>query len=405
VGGGVIIGLGLLPGLPKVPFLALGGTLLLLAARADTEDTAADDGDEIVVEAGPDDPESLVSEMRVEPLELHLAYDALDLIDPQRGGDLLGRVRALRRQIAMELGVIMPYVRTRDDVTLSSATYTIKLHGVEVGRSTAPAGRALALPAGDGTELEALGGHRTVEPVFGLTAFWIGQEAEHAASAAGATVVDRASVVITHLAEVARGHAADLLSLQQVQMLLEGLRVDEPLLANEVGGDHLTMSLLHRVLQELLRERVSIRDLSRIVAAVSMRSRQTQSVDHLISAARETLGGAICASIAPGRVLDVLTFDQGFEANLHEQLREVDGVLHLVLSADQTQQIIDQAQALSQNSTDRPVAIVCGQMLRRPLQRLLAATPLSMDVLAYPELFASLDIRQKGVIGRVVVDA
>ena len=405
IAGFVIAGLGLLPGLPKVPFFALAGALLLAASRAKGRvETEATEAEVAVVETSPDDPEALVGQMRIEALELHLAYDALDLIDPSRGGDLLERVRSLRRQIAMELGLIMPYVRTRDDVALPSATYVILLHGVEVGRSSAPAGRALALPAGDGSELVALGGQQTVEPVFGLQAFWIGRESESAAAAAGATVVDRGSVIITHLAEFVRSSAADLLSLQQVQLLLEGLRVDEPLLANEIGGDALSLPTLHRVLQELLRERVGIRDLPRIVGALIMRGRQTQSLEHLVSAAREAVGGAICAAIAPDRGLDLLTLDPALESSLHEHLREIDGVLHLVIGPEQTQEISDQITAQSQSAQGRPVAVVCGQLLRRPLHRLLAASPSPLPVLAYPELSASLDIRQIGVIGRAAVD-
>jgi flagellar biosynthesis protein FlhA len=401
--GGVVIALGLLPGLPRLPFLLVGGALLMLASRSRQAAEVETQAEAAVVETSVDDPEALVGEMRVEPLELHLSYDALDLIDPSRGGDLLERVRALRRQVALELGVIMPYVRTRDDVSLPASTYAILLHAVEVARSSAPAGQSLALPAGDGSELEALGGQPTVEPVFGLRAFWIGRESESAAAAAGATVVDRASVIITHLAEVVRSNAADLLSLQQVQLLLEGLRVDEPLLANEIGGDHLSLTVFHRVLQELLRERVGIRDLVRIAAAVSLRARQTQSLEQLVSGAREALGSAICASIAPERELDLLTLEPALESALHEHLREVDGVLHLVIGADQTQEIVDQAMAHAQNPGGRPVAIVCGQLLRRPLQRLLATTALPMAVLAYPELSATLDIRQKGMIGHATV--
>src|SRR3712207_242488 len=181
--------------------------------------------------------------MRVEPLELHLSYDILDPFAPSRGGDLLDRVKSLRQQIAMELGIVMPFVRTRDDVTLPASTYQIMLHGVEVARGSAPVDRALALPAGDGTELRAIAVEETVEPVFGLQAFWIPNDARAAAAATGATVVDRSSVVVTHLAEVVRSNAAALLSRQHVQLLIEGLRVDEPLLANEVGTEALPLPL------------------------------------------------------------------------------------------------------------------------------------------------------------------
>src|SRR5690606_24057323 len=151
---------------------------------------------------------------------------------------------------------------------------------------------------GDGTELRALGGEETREPVFGLEAFWIASEARSAAAAAGATVVDRSSVVVTHLAEVVRDHAAQLLSRQHVQLLVDGLRVDEPLLANEVGSEALPLSLLHAVLRGLLEERVSIRDLPAIVEAVSSRVRETRSVEHLIAAARVAVGAQIASRIA-----------------------------------------------------------------------------------------------------------
>ncbi len=404
--GSLVIGaIGLLPGLPKIPFLAIAGGLWLLSTRAADADAEPDMTEAPVLQTSPDDPEALVGQMRIEPLELHLSYDTLDLIDPGRGGDLLERVRALRRQIALELGIIMPYVRTRDDVALPSATYVILLHGVEVGRASAPSGRALALPADDGSSLIALGGQQTTEPVFGLTAFWIADEVQAAAAATGATVVDRGSVIITHLAEVVRTNAADLLSMQQVQTLVEGMRTDEPLLANEVGGEHVSLGLLHRVLQELLRDRVSIRDLARIVSAVAVRARQSQSLEQLVSGAREAVGSAICAAVAPDRTVDLVTLTPGLESYLHERLREIDGALHLVTEPEQTRHMVDQVMAHMKHAEGRPLAVVCGQLLRRPLQRLLSAASVSVPVLAYPELAPNLDIRQQGVIDRVTVDA
>src|SRR5687768_6067284 len=152
----------------------------------------------------------------------------------------------------MELGIVMPFVRTRDDVSLPPATYQILLHGVEVARGSAPAERALALPAGDGGELRGIAVEETVEPVFGLQAFWIPSDARAAAAATGATVVDRSSVVVTHLAEVVRSNAAMLLSRQHVQLLVEGLRADEPLLANEVSSEPVGLPLFSAVLRGLL---------------------------------------------------------------------------------------------------------------------------------------------------------
>ena len=237
-GAAAVAGLGMLPGLPKLPFFGLAALMLVSGTRRPTTTQASEtEEDAPVVAANPDDPEALVGEMRVEPLELRLAYDILDLIDPSKHGDLLDRVRALRRQIAMELGVVMPFVRTRDDMALAPGTYSIVLRGTEVGRGNAPLDQVLALPLGDGESLRSLGGIETVEPVFGLKAFWVPETARAAAAATGATAVDRSSVVVTHLAEVVRANAASLLSRQDVQTLVDGLRFDEPILANEVGGE------------------------------------------------------------------------------------------------------------------------------------------------------------------------
>jgi flagellar biosynthesis protein FlhA len=409
----VVGAVGLLPGLPKLPFFGLAAALFIAGTRAAKADAAEADADtdDAVIAPGPDDPEALIGQMRVEPLELHLAYDILDLIDPSRGGDLLDRVRALRQQIATDLGFVMPSVRTRDDVSLPPATYRILLHGVEVARGTAPSDKVLALPAVDGTELRGMAAEQTTEPVFGLTAYWVPTDARASAAATGATVVDRSSVVVTHLAEVVRSHASELLSRQQVQMLVEGLRVDEPLLANEVGSDALPLSRLLAVLRALLEERVAIRDLARIVESVSSRGRETSSIDQLLAAARTALGASICARLAPGRELAVLTLDPAFEGELHESLRDVDGTLHVVADPARMQRLVDGAQsALSdrgqtRRTTDAPMVLLCGQMLRRPLQRALSASNVDLTVLAYTELPPTMQLHPIGVIGNVEVDA
>jgi len=403
--GFVALGMVLLPGLPKLPFAALGGLLLLASGRAGRAPTAPEEPAAPTVVASPDDPEALLGEIRVDPLELRLSYDILDLIDAQGGGDLLSRVRALRRQIAVELGFVMPLVRTRDDVSLAEGAYRILLHGVEVGSGRAPKGYVLALPFEDGRELRALGGEETVEPVFGLPAFWIPEGAQREAATLGATVVDRASVIVTHLAEIARRHAGDLLSRQDVQQLVEALRLEEPLLANEVGTDHLPLATLHAVLRGLLAEQVPIRDLARIVEAVSQRARETRSVEALVQAARVALGPAIVARIAPEGRLGVVTLDPMLEASFHEALREVDGEVRLVLEPARAQRLVDEVRPVLARPTSEPVAIVVSQALRRPLLRVLEAAGLDVPVLAYPELPARVELVTKGVIGHVQTNA
>ena len=397
IAGGVAAAMAILPGLPKLPFLLVGG-LLFFASSAKPKSAPETEPEVPLVSASSDDPEALAGEMRVEPLELHLAYDILDLIDPHAGGDLLPRVKALRKQIAMELGYVMPPVGTREDMVLEASAYRIMLHGVEVGRGAAPRGRVLALPADDGRGLAALGGTEGIEPVFGLRIWWIPEERRTEASALGATVVDRPSVVVTHLAEIARRHAADLLSRQDVSQLVEWLRQDQPLLAKEVGSDHLPLSLLHAVLRRLLEEQVPIRDTSRIVEAIAARATQTRSIDQLASAARAAVGGAIVSAAASGSELSVMTLDPVRETGLMEALREVDGELRLAIDPDVAQAVADDVRAALTEAGVDSFAILTGQALRRPLQRLLAAAGVEVKVLAYAEIPPHVKLTMKGVL-------
>jgi len=413
IGAFVIVGIGLLPGLPKTIFFSLGAMLAVAASRSEgfaaeeDADKAAAAEEAAAVMASPDDPEALISQMRIEPLELHLSYDILDLIDPARGGDLLERVRALRQQIAMDLGIVMPYVRTRDDVSLEPATYKVLLHGVEVASGKAPPDRVLALPVGDGRDLRALNGQETVEPVFRLPAFWIPAELRTQAASTGATVVDRSSVIVTHLAEVVRTHAADLLSRQQVQMLVEGMRYDEPLLANEVTNEVVPIATLHGVLRRLLDERVPVRDLPRLVQSIAAAGGAHMPMDQLVNACRVALGATIVHRIAPEGTLSVLTLEPSLEAQYHEQLREVEGVVHLVLDPNQLEGLRQGLErALSEAARQRhPSALVCSQQLRRPLQRTIDGQGAAIPVIAYPELPAHVDLIPTGVIGHASINA
>ena len=402
----VLAGLALLPGLPKLPFAAIVIGLLVAAGRSSADAAVAHEQAEeaAVLPSDPDDPRALIEQLRIEPLELHLAYDVLDLTDQDVGGDLLQRVRSLRRQIGEELGVVMPLVRTCDDVTLPASSYRILLHGVEVARGTAPRDRVLALPA-VGDDLGGVIGEETVEPVFGLKAFWVPIETRSRVTASGATVVDRSAVVVTHLAELARRHAAELLSRQQVQQLLESLRYDEPLLADEVGTEALPMAVLHDVLRELLRERVPIRDLARVVESVAGRARETRSLDQLVAAARSAVGAAIVARIAPEGHLGAITLTPVLEGELHESVRDIDGTLQLVVEPERLAPMIAEAAELAGRAAGAPAAVVCGQLLRRPLRYALTASGVDLPVLAYPELPAHLQLTVIGAIGAAPVDA
>jgi flagellar biosynthesis protein FlhA len=387
IAGGAVVALALLPGLPMFPFLLVGGGVLLMSqrvARPGGVDNAADRAAEApAIEAAPDARDTLLTEMRVDPLELALAPDLVDLVDAA-GGDLLERVRALRRKIALELGVVLPPVRTRDDLALRPSTYAIRISGSDVASGFAPPGTALAI--GDG--LDSLPGQAGTEPVFGLPGKWIPAEVRHQAELTGATIVDRASVVVTHLAEVARTHASRLLGREDVRALVDVVRRTHPIVVEELTPGLLNLGEIQRVLHRLLDEGVPVRDLVRIFEALSMAAKNGTDTDHLVEAARAALGPAIAAHHAVDGVLPVLTLDPRVEQNLLGALRVTEAGTQLALDPTQAQDLVTEITRLATAAEDRggPAVLACAPQLRAPLYRLVHVAVPRLAVLSYSEL-------------------
>ena len=402
IAGAAVIFLALIPGLPKLPFLLVGGAILLVAQRLPKKDeTATGPGREAAAAAAaaapsPDSPDAIAREMRIEPLELELAYDLIDLVDPSTGGDLLDRVRALRRKLALELGIVTPLVRTRDNIELPHKTYTIKLHGVEVARGEAPPGMLLAI----GDDLASLPGTPTREPVFGLDAKWVPVEMRKHAGLAGVTLVDRSSVITTHLAEVVRKHATELLSREDTKALIDLVKSTHPVVVEELTPTPLSLGEVQRVLQALLAESVCIRDLVRIFEAISARARTSLDPDGLVEAARTALGPAISAAHAVGGRLPVITFDPLMEQALLESLRTGDTGAFLLLDPAYAERLAVEAARLAEAAEqrgDRPV-LVCAQPLRLAVRRLVEAAAPGLPVLSYAELGSQLNITPVGAV-------
>jgi flagellar biosynthesis protein FlhA len=399
IAGASAVGIGLLPGIPKIPFLLIGACVLLGAQRASSSTKAAEASAAQVQEATPDQPDTpdtLLGEMRVDVLEVVLAPDLVDLVDTGVGGDLLDRVRALRRKLALQLGLVMPPVRTRDSLDLPPAGYSIRISGVEVGRGQAPPGHVLAI----GDSLEAVPGRPTTEPVFGLSGKWVPAEARQQAELHGASVVDRSSVLITHLAEVVQTHASRLLGREDVKALIESVKRTHPVVVEELTPTLMTTGDVQRVLQALLAERVSIRDLVRIFEALSQRAKSGADLDGLVEAARAALGPAVCDTWAVDGVLQVLTLEPMLEQQLLEAVRpgEQGGVLALPPTV--VERVVDgtlQVLAAAEREGNAPV-LVCAPTLRSPVRRLLAPHAPRLPVLSYSEIDTSLIIQTTGVV-------
>jgi flagellar biosynthesis protein FlhA len=391
ISGAAAIALALVPGMPKLPFILVGAAVLLLAQRVSAdpdEDLAALSSEKAVVPpVNPDTPEALRAQMRVDPLEVVLAPDLVDLVDSAAGGDLLDRVRALRRKVALDLGVVVPPVRTRDSVDLPVSTYAIRISGVEVTRGQAPAGRVLAL--GDG--LEALPGTATTEPVFGLAGRWVPAELRHQAELAGATVVDRASVLVTHLSQVITTNAARLLSREDVRALVDGVKAEHPAVVDELVPGTLSLGDVQRVLQHLLEEQVGIRDLPRIFEGLSTRARVSTEADGLVEAARSALGPAVAAPYAQEGALVVITLEPLLEQSFVDAVRPTENGAVLSLDPHRAELVVDQLARLTVAAEERglnPVLAV-SPGLRPATRRLVALGVPRLPVLSYSEVGAS----------------
>ncbi|MGZ6733383.1 MAG: flagellar biosynthesis protein FlhA [Nocardioides sp.] len=400
----------LIPGLPKIPFVIVGGLMLLASTRAQaTLDAAAEEAGaafdpllDAPAPKNPDAPEQLAADILVDPLGLELAADLIDLVDTSAGGDLLDRVKALRRKIATDLGIVIPPVRTRDNLDLPLRHYAITLFGVEVARGEAPRGMVLAI----GDFLGALPGQATREPVFGLDAKWIPAELRHQAEMGGATVVDRASVVTTHLSEVVTAHAARLLGREDVRLLTDVVKRSHPVVVEELTPVLLSLGEVQRVLRSLLDEAVSVRDLVRIFEALSLRAAVSKDLNGLVEAARAALGPAIVAPYLSNGTVAAISLDPLLEQGMLEALRATDQGAVLALDPDAAQNVLTRAAQLAEkaeNQNLRPV-LVCAPQVRAAVRRLLAPALPRLPILSYNEINGATSINSVGVVSASRVD-
>ncbi|MGO4856759.1 flagellar biosynthesis protein FlhA [Arthrobacter sp. 2MCAF14] len=400
IAGLAAVAMALIPGMPIVPFLLVGAALLFgsrrLAAQQKKQ-SEAEDAQEAATPSSEEDPnERLMQDMRVHPLEILLAPDLVDMVSGA-SDDLLARVRSLRHKIAMELGIVIPPVRTRDNVELPPATYAIRIAGVEAGRGTAPSGKLLAL----GDYLDALPGTSTVEPVFGLVGKWIPTEMRHSAEMTGATVIDRVSVLVTHLSSIVSANASRLLTREDVRVLTEGVRKQSPAAVEELIPGLMSLAEVQRVLQGLLEEQVPINDLPRIYEALALRAKVSTEPEALVETARQSLGPALAAKFLDGSVLNVIMIDPLLEQSMLEDMRPAEGGTQIVMSQARLDTVLASVQASVEAAANagRQAVLVCAPALRPAVRRLVAAPDGGVPVLSYREVTsANIQIETVGVI-------
>ncbi|GLW61264.1 flagellar biosynthesis protein FlhA [Hydrogenophilus thermoluteolus] len=383
-----IVGLlGTIPGMPNLVFLLIAGGLGFLAWKrwqheaakaAAAARTAPPPPTEETVEATWNDVQP------VDVLGLEVGYRLIPLVDPQQGGELIKRIRGLRKRFAQEVGFLPPTVHIRDNLELKPNVYRVIVKGVEIASAEVFPGQYLAINPGQVTG--PLSGRETTDPAFGLPAMWIDAAQRERAYALGYTVVDAATVVATHLNQILVDHAAELLGREEVQALLDRFKQEAPKLVEDVVPSLVTVTLLHKVLQLLLEEGVVIRDLRTILETLAEHAPKTQDPYELTSRVREALGRAIVQSLVPGQQkVPVLVLDPGLERVLSQAVSgAAQGAIEPGLADTLLRRISEAAQRMEQ-SGKAPILLVPPQ-LRWLLARFLKRSVPMLRVLSHAEM-------------------
>ncbi|WP_028057391.1 flagellar biosynthesis protein FlhA [Candidatus Solirubrobacter pratensis] len=411
VAGVVVCVFGLVPGLPKIPFFLVGALLIAVGYALKNEPTRAErEEQEKALAAAAATPEQLpaprdaaLEALALDPLELAIGFGLVPLVDQGAGGTLLGRVGTIRRQIASELGMVIPPVRIRDDVQLDSHEYVMRVRGTEVARGGIMAGHHLAMDPGDA--MGQLPGIATTEPAFGLPAVWIPEGNRAEAEALGWTVVDPESVVITHLTETIRANASELLTRQETRQLLDKLKEVNAAVVDEVVPDVLSLGEIQRVLQALLRENVSIRDLGAVIEAVGDKARLTRDPAMLAEYARQALGRTIVAPyLDADATLHAIALDPAFEQELAEALVQTADGEFLAIDPARAQGLVQACAVQVEHSLaqgGRPV-LLCSARVRRHLRRLVEQRLPQLAVCSYNEVAPGVGVETVAVLGSAV---
>jgi flagellar biosynthesis protein FlhA len=412
---GVLLGLALVPGLPKLSFVLLAAGIGLIARRLPAaKDAALVLAEEVGASVKGDKAkasdsaksENLASLLKMDELTLEIGFQLIPLVDEKQGGQMLNRVRALRRHLATELGFIVPPVHITDNLRLKPREYVVSLRSVEIARWQTEQNSLLAV--NPDPKARVLPGVETKEPAFGVQARWIQPGLEEQALAAGYSVVDQTTVIGTHLGELIRRHAHELLGRQEVKRLLDNLNDSHPKLVEELVPKLMTLGEVQRVLQQLLREQVSIRDLGAILEILVEAAQQSKNVVHLVESVRQSLGRGLVHSLLDGDGgLKVLVLEPGLESELLQTfdpqgsgLLLGDGVRSAGMRSDFLKRLVESVKRLTGGvSTSALPVLLCPSPARYHVRRWLEPFLPKVTVLAPGEIPPEIRVRSVGTVG------
>ncbi|NLC38534.1 MAG: flagellar biosynthesis protein FlhA, partial [Clostridia bacterium] len=399
----LLLVLGLVPGLPTLPFLILaaatGYVAYVLRGEKLSEETREQARMLEESRRQQRQPENVLNLLQVDPLEIEIGYNLIPLTDEEQGGNLLDRLAAVRRQCASDLGIFVRPIRIRDNLQLGPNQYCFKIHGTEAAKGEIIPGYWLAMnPAGTGEGLEGI---ETREPTFGLPAWWVTASEKEKAEIQGFTVVDAATVLITHLTEFIKSHAAELLGRQGVKDMLDKLKETNPAVVEELVPELLTYGEVQRILQNLLAERIPIRNLVTILEVLADTARVTKDPDYLTENVRQSLKRTISRLYAgPQGKLKVITLHPQLEQMLVDGAQKTQNGNYPALSPEMSQKVFDRLTPLVEKLAmegQQPV-VLCSSRARLLFRRLTERFLPQLTVLAYGELLPELEVESVGTV-------
>lgn len=409
---GVLLALALVPGLPKLSFVLVAGGVALIAKRLPANEESAVTPEEAALPAGQGKGtdqatgENLASLLKIDELTLEIGFQLIPLVDEKQGGQMLNRVRALRRHLATQLGFIVPAVHITDNLRLKPREYVVSLRGTEIARWQTEHNCLLAVTAD--SKARPLPGIETKEPAFGVAAKWIQAGLEEQALAAGYSVVDQTTVIGTHLGELIQRHAHELLGRQEVKRLLDSVNESHPKLVEELIPKMMSLGEVQRVLQQLLREQVSIRDLGTILEVLVEAAQQSKNLIHLVESVRQRLGRGLIRPLLDGDGgLRVLMLEQALETHLANTFAPQGGARLLTDGAELTstpsdflRRLVESLKRLTGGGTASALPVLlCSSPARYHLRRWLEPFVPKVTVLSPDEIPAEIRVRSVGTVG------
>lgn len=403
INAGVLTMLAIVPGLPGIPFFSLALICAFIGYSLHRKSTAVSEEEavserETQAKAEATRPENIVSLLQVDPMELEIGYSLIPLVDTVQGGDLLDRIVMIRRQCALELGLVVPTIRIRDNIQIKPNSYIIKLKGMEIARGELMLDHFLAMNSG--TVFEEIPGIETTEPAFGLPALWIPESQREQAELNGYTVVDAVSVLATHLTEVIKQHASEILGRQETQNLIDNLAKTHQSLVQEVVPELLGVGEVQKVLAYLLDERISIRDMATIMEVLSDYARVTKDPEILTEYVRHAMARQISAQVVQGNILPCITLDPALENRIVGGVQRTDHGSYVNLDPDTMRRMISSLNSEIEKMSNMgyPPVVLTSPAVRLYFRKLVSRSVSGITIVSHAEINQNVEIQILGVV-------